>query len=166
MSCSTTITVLPASTSHRAARPAFRRRRDAGRWWARRGRRAYPALDSLQLGGELDALGLAAGELGGRLAEPQIAQAHFAQRRSRERAHAAARRRRTPRPRHRHPEDVGDGLVAIFDLQRLGVVASAVTGRARCVDAGKEEQFDHTKPSPSQFRSGPWRTLNEKRPAS
>ena len=39
-----------------------------------------PAPGPLQLGGELDPLGLAAGELGGRLAEPQVAQPDLAQR--------------------------------------------------------------------------------------
>lgn len=38
-----------------------------------------PAADLLQLGCQLDALGLAAGELGGGLPEPQIAEPDLAQ---------------------------------------------------------------------------------------
>ena len=50
-----------------------------------------PAAGSLQLGRQLDPLRLAAGQLGGRLPEPQIAEPDFAQRRQ------AARRRRRRR---------------------------------------------------------------------
>ncbi|MFL5575586.1 MAG: excinuclease ABC subunit A, partial [Gemmatimonadaceae bacterium] len=39
-----------------------------------------------------------------------------------------------PRRVHRQPEDVGDRLAAVLDLQRLGVVPGAVAGRAGGVD--------------------------------
>ena len=79
MSCSTTITVLPASTRHVELGDQFL---DVGRMQAG-GRlvedvEILAALGALQFGGQLDPLGLAAGKLGGRLTQPQIAQADLA----------------------------------------------------------------------------------------
>ena len=58
-----------------------------------------PRWRALQLGGELDALGFAAGEFGGGLAEAQVAEADLAQ--HVQRALRAAARRRRIRTRRR-----------------------------------------------------------------
>src|SRR5581483_2600706 len=42
-----------------------------------------------------------------------------------------------------HPEHFGDILAAVLDLQRLRVVARAMAGRARRVNAGEKEQLNH-----------------------
>jgi hypothetical protein len=68
------------------------------------------ALGALELGGELDALRLAARELGGGLAEAQVAEAHLRSTSSERRTRR--RRRRTPRRVDGHREHVGDRLAA------------------------------------------------------
>ena len=79
MSCSTTMTVLPASTSPSSCAMQLL---DVGRMQAGRGLvedvERVAALHPLQFGRQLDPLRLAAGKLGRRLAQPQIAQADFA----------------------------------------------------------------------------------------
>ena len=62
--CSMTITVLPRSTSRRARPGACGCRRSAGRWSARRGCRASAGVQAAEFRGQLDPLGLAAGERG------------------------------------------------------------------------------------------------------
>ncbi|KAJ3057613.1 hypothetical protein HK102_011015, partial [Quaeritorhiza haematococci] len=99
-------------------------------------------LGPLQLGRELDPLRLAARQLGGRLAEPEIPQADVVQ--DVERAQDLRLvREELARRVDGHPEDVGDALPAMLDLERLGVVACALAGRAWGVDARQEEQLDH-----------------------
>ena len=101
-----------------------------------------PALGALQLGRELDPLRLAAGELGRGLAEPDVAQPDLPQ--DVERAeHLRLLGEELAGRIDRHPQDVGDVLLAVLDLQRLLVVAGAVADRAGGVDAGQEEQLDH-----------------------
>ena len=100
------------------------------------------ALRALQLGRELDALRLAAGELGRRLAEPQVAEADLAQHVERA-AHVRLVGEELARRVDGHAQHVGDVLAAVRDLQRLRVVARAVAGRARRVDARQEQQLDH-----------------------
>ena len=80
MSCSTTITVLPASTSAVELRhqPLDVGGMQPGRRLVEHVERVA-ALRALQLGRELDALRLAARELGRGLAEPQVAEADLAQ---------------------------------------------------------------------------------------
>ena len=102
-----------------------------------------PRCGALQLGRELDPLRLAAGELGRRLAEPQIAEADLAQHVERRGAPAARRRRTRQAASTVMREHVGDDLAAVLDLERLRVVARAVAGRAGRVDARQEEQLDH-----------------------
>ena len=101
-----------------------------------------PAARPLQLGGELDALRLAAAELGRRLAEPQVAEPDVAQRLEAARRRPARRRGTSAASSTVMAEHVGDVLVAVGDLEGLGVVARAVAGRARRVGAGQEEQLD------------------------
>jgi hypothetical protein len=57
---------------------------------------------------------------------------------------------------HRHPEHVGDVLVAVFHLKRFRVVASAMTGWTRRVDAGREEEFDTYEAFALAGRTGLW----------
>ena len=115
------------------------------------------AAGPLQLGGELDALGLAAAELGRRLAQPQVAQPHVAQRLQAARGggHVGEERRGVVDGQREH---VGDVLAAVGDLERLGVVARAVAGRARArrCRAGTAARRRRT-PRPGRSRSGPRR---------
>ena len=143
MSCSTTITVLPAST-----RPLQLRHQlvDVGRMQAG-GRlvehvERVAALRALQLGGELDALRLAARQLGRRLAEAQVAEADVAAAARSGRSTAGSSAKKAQASSTVMPQHLGDVLVAPGDLERLLVVARAVAGRAGRVDAGHEEQLD------------------------
>ena len=61
----------------------------------------------------------------------------------------------------RHAEHVGDGLVAVVDLERLGVVARAVTGRAGRIDARQEQQLDHHEAFALAVLQRPLATLGE-----
>ena len=49
----------------------------------------------------------------------------------------------------------GDGLAVVGDLERLGIVAGAMTGGARRVNAGQEQQLDHDEPLPFAARATP-----------
>ena len=95
----------------------------------------------LQLGGELDALRLAAGEGRRRLAEPHVAEADVVER-------LQVARDRGDRLEEvgglldRHVEHVGDGLALEVHLERLAVVAGAVADLARDVDVGQEVHLD------------------------
>ena len=98
-------------------------------------------LPLLQLGGELDALRLAAGQRRRRLAEPDVAQADLD-----ERLQVAADRRDRLEELggllDRHVEDLGDRLALEVHLERLAVVAGAVADLARDVDVGQEVHLD------------------------
>ena len=93
------------------------------------------ALQLRQFGGQFNALGLAARERRGRLAEGQVAEPEIV-----ENGDLA------PNGEHpgeeldafldRHVEDVGDGLVAEADFQRFAVVARALTDVALDIDVG------------------------------
>ena len=103
-----------------------------------------PRLDALQLGRELDALRFAAGEFGRGLAEPQVAEADLLQHIER------AGEVRLVGEEFRggidgQAEHFGDVLAAVFDLERLRVVARAVAGRAGRIDARQEEQLDENE---------------------
>ncbi len=141
-SCSTRTTVLPASTrrwSCRSSSVMSAGCRPDGRLVEQVER--VPATGALQLGGELDALRLAAAQLGRRLTQPEVAQAHVAQRleAARGSGYVGEELRGVV---DRHGQHVGDGLAAVRHLERLGVVARPVAGRARCVGAGQEQQLD------------------------
>ena len=129
-----TMTVLPLST-----RPLEHPQQLADVLEVQAGRRLVQDVDGaaggalLQLGGQLDALGLAAGERGRGLAEPDVAEADVDERLQ------VPRDRREGREElggllDRHVEDVGDGLALEVDLERLAVVARAVADLARDVD--------------------------------
>src|SRR5690625_588800 len=95
----------------------------------------------LELGGELDALGLAAAELGGGLSEPQVPQADVA-----ERLQAAGGGRDVAEEvrglADGHLQHVGDGAAPVAHLEGLRVVTGPAAGGARRVRPGEEEQLD------------------------
>ncbi len=94
-----------------------------------------------QLLAELDALRLAAREGGGRLTELDVAQADFLQ--GGELGANAGDVLEELQPLvHRHLQHVGDALSLVFDLQRLSVIAMAVTHLARHVHVGQELHLD------------------------
>ncbi len=100
-----------------------------------------PGRDLRELGRELDALGLAAGERRRGLAEPDVAEPDLV-----ERLQAPADLRDVLEERQRlldrHVEHVGDGLALEADLERLAVVALAVALLARDVDVREEVHLD------------------------
>ena len=117
ISCSTTRTVLPD-----VDQPVELRHQAVHVRGVQAGRRLVEDIErvaapgALQFGRELDALGLAAGEFGRRLAEPQVAQADFPQ--DVERAeHLRLVGEESPGRVDRHPQYVGDALAAILDLE-------------------------------------------------
>ena len=114
---------------------------------ARRGGRASGRGCSLQLGGELDPLGLAAAQLGRGLAEPQVAEPHLLQR-VRPRAAAGTSARKAAASSTGIASTSATVRLAIGHLERLGVVARAVAGRARRVGAGQEDQLDRDEALP------------------
>ena len=96
---------------------------------------------TLQLGGELDALGLTAGERGGRLAQAHVPQPHLDQ--GVEMAgDDGGGGEELGRLMDGHVQDVGDRLVLVTDLQGLPVVAGAVADLAGDVDVGQEVHLD------------------------
>ena len=100
-----------------------------------------PVADLGELGGELHTLSLAAGELGRGLTETDVIEADGLQRVQ------AARDLRDVLEEgagvgYRHLEHIRDRLALEADLQRLAVVALAVTLLARHVDVGQEVHLD------------------------
>ena len=145
-SCSTTTTVLPASTRPwSSSQQPF----DVGRVQARRGlvqhveRPGEPG--ALELGGQLDALRLPAGQLGRRLPEAQVAQPDVPQRRQ-----PADGGRDVVEGVHGgvdvQVQHVGDGPAPVGHLERLRGVAGPVAGGADRVGAGQEQHPDGQEP--------------------
>src|SRR5690606_26118537 len=95
----------------------------------------------LQLGRELDALRLAARQRRGRLAEPNVAEAHVD-----ERLHVAVDRldrlEELGGLGDRHLEHLGDVLALVVHLERVAVVALAAADLAVDVDVGQEVHLD------------------------
>ena len=100
-----------------------------------------PVSGRAEFGGQFHALGLAAGERGGRLAEREIIEAHVAQRLqdaadlgdALEKLHGLAAG---------HVEHLGDRLAVIADGERLLVVALAAARIALDPDVGQEVHLD------------------------
>ncbi len=96
---------------------------------------------ALQLRGQLDALRLAAGQRGGGLAEPDVAEADLV-----EGLQVPVDRRDGLEERRglldRHVEDLGDRLALVMHLEGVGVVPGAVADLARDVDVGQELHLD------------------------
>src|SRR5690606_16248435 len=100
---------------------------------------------TLQLGRQLDALRLAARQLGRGLTESQIAESDV------EEGLQAARSRQHGSEEvgcllDRQREHIGDRLAVVGDLESLGVVPGAVTGRAASIAAGQEEELHRHEP--------------------
>ncbi len=112
------------------------------------------ALAALQLGGELDPLGLTPRELGRGLAEAEVTDADLLQRRERPRDRGLVGEH-LGRGVDGERQDVGDRAAAVGDLERLGVVARAVARRAGRVDAGQEQQLDHDRALALAGRAAP-----------
>ena len=94
-----------------------------------------------ELAGDFDALGLAAGQGGGGLAELDVFQADLG-----EHVELAHERRvvgeELTRLAHGHGQHVRDVLAPVLHLQGLGVVALALAGLAGDVDVGQEVHLD------------------------
>ena len=91
--------------------------------------------------GELDALGFAAGQRGGLLADLDVAEADALQR-----IHLVAHGRHGAEEFggfvDGHVQHIGDGLVLELDVQRFTVVALSVAGIAGDIDIGQEVHLD------------------------
>ena len=137
-----TITVLPLST-----RPLQHAEQLADVLEVQAGGRLVEHVDGaaggalLQLGGELDALRLAAGQRRRRLAEPDVAEADVDER-LQVPGDRRDRREEVGGLLDRHVEHLGDGLALVVHLERLAVVAGAVADLARDVDVGQEVHLD------------------------
>ena len=106
-----------------------------------------------ELGGDLDALRLAARERRRRLAEREVAEPEVG-----EHLDLAADRRLAGEERHaffdRHVQHVVDRLAAERDLQRLAVEARALARAARDLDVGHEVELRRDRrPRPGTPRS-------------
>ena len=100
-----------------------------------------PVATFAQLGRELDALRLAAGERRRGLAEAHVVEADVVQRLQPARDLRDVREE-LERLLDRHLEHVGDRLALEADVERLAVVALAVALLARHVDVGQEVHLD------------------------
>src|SRR6202012_5293051 len=98
----------------------------------------------LQFSRELDALGFAAGKFGCRLPEANIAETDLA-----DDAERTLQRciigEELESGIDRHGQNIGNGLVADLYFKCFGIVAGALAGRARRIDAGQEQQLDADK---------------------
>ena len=140
--CSTTSTVLPAvdeAVQHLEQHLDVGEVQAGGRFVQQVERPAGALLD--QLAGELDALGLAAGEGGRRLAELHVIQPHVVQR-----LQLLGDRRDVLEVRQGllnvHFEHFGDRLALVADLEGLAVEAMALADRAGDPDVGEEVHFE------------------------
>ena len=142
ISCSTTTTVLPASISPSSCANKLvdvERVQPCG--WLIEHVEGVAALHALQLGDQFDALRLATGKFGSGLAQSQIAESDLRSPTSdRNTAGASAKNAQAA-------STVSASTSAMFlsryrIVQRLRIVARAMTGRARRIHAGQEQQFD------------------------
>ena len=98
-----------------------------------------------ELGGQLHALRLAAGERRRRLAEREVVEPHVAER-LQDAADLGDVLEQLDRLAARHVEHVGDRLAVVADGQRLGVVAPAAARVALDPDVGQEVHLDPQLP--------------------
>ncbi len=104
-----------------------------------------PGRSSRELGGQLHALGLAARQGGRRLPHPDVAETDVHERLELgpDGGHGLEDAQRFL---HGHLEDVGDGVAAVVDLQRLARVALPTAHLAGHVDIGQELHLDLEDP--------------------
>jgi hypothetical protein len=123
------------------------------------------ALRALQLGGQLDALRLAARQLGGRLAQPQVAQADGAQQAQRALDRGSASKKACASSTVR-PSTSAMVLPRSVTFSVCGLKREPWQVGHGAYTLGMNSSSTLTKPSPSQAGQRPLATLNEKRPAS
>ena len=109
--------------------------------------RVFPGVGPGQLGGQLDALGFAAGERRRRLAQRDVAQADVVQRLE-DLADPRHVGEQLERGGDRHVEHVGDRPAVELDGQGLGRVAGAAAGVAGDPDIRQEVHLDPFLPGP------------------
>ena len=100
----------------------------------------------LQFGRQLDALRLAAGQLGCGLTQPQIAEADIGQRLQGPCRCGQIGEELRGR-RNGHLQYIGDRRAVELHLESFGLVAAAVAGRAGAMGAGEEQQDNRRKGS-------------------
>ena len=98
-----------------------------------------------KLGGQLDPLGLAAGERRGRLAEREVVEPHVAER-LQQAANLGDVLEQLDRLAARHVQHVGDRTAVVADGQRFGIVAPAAAGVALDPHVGQEVHLDAELP--------------------
>ena len=114
-----------------------------------------PRLPGLgQLPGDLEPLGLAAGERGGRLAQPEVAQPHLLQV-----PQGLAQRGLVSEAADRlvdgELQHIGDGVAVDLHLQDLAPVAGTAAGLAGDVHVGQKDHLDQHRARPlRRSRSG------------
>ncbi len=114
-----------------------------------------PVATLAELGGELDALGLAAGERRRRLAELDVAEPDVVRGSAGDVAIRGTGAKKAHGVLDGHVEHVGDVLALVADLERLAVVALAVADLAGDVDVGEEVHLDRDRARrPGRPRSG------------
>src|SRR5690606_12585117 len=96
-----------------------------------------PVGAALELGGQLDALRLTAGEGGAALPEAHVPEADVDEG-AQVPGDLPGGGEEVRGLRDRHVEDLGDGLALVVDLERLAVVPRAVAHLARDVDVRQE----------------------------
>ena len=104
-----------------------------------------PGVPLGQFRRQLDALRLAAGQRGRRLAEVEVAEPDVVEQRELL-GDARLGREEVHRVRHGEVEHVGDALPLVADLERLAVVAPPLADLARHVDVGEEVHLDLDEP--------------------
>ena len=102
-------------------------------------------LASAEFAAQLDALRLAAGKRGGRLAQMNVPQAHIHQRLQLQ-ANLRNIFEQRQRVLRRHVEQVGNGDAFVLHRQRLGVIAPAAANFAGHEDVGQEVHLDAPQP--------------------
>ena len=117
-----------------------------------------------ELGGELDALGFAAGEGGGGLAEMDVAEADVDEGLELL-AGVGDVAEEGEGVFDGEVEDVGDGVAAVFDVEGFVIVTAAFADFALTKTSGRKCISMRRWPSPWQASQRPPLTLKEKRPA-
>ena len=107
-----------------------------------------------KLGGQLDPLGLAAGERRGRLAEREVIEPHVAERLQRP-ANLRDVLEQLDRLAARHVEHVGDRAAVVADGQRFGIVALPAARVALDPHVGQEVHLDAKLPVALAFFAPP-----------
>ncbi len=127
-----------------------------------------------QMADQLDPLGLAAGELVERLAEPEVAEADIAEEIERggdllvaaphRQRHRGLRREEGPRLLHGQAEDLVDVLPPVADLEDVGLEPLPLASRAGQEDIGEELHLDLLDPRAAAARAAAGPAVEGKSP--